>query len=83
MLYFMRGFLPVMYAALLPRSFRLANGLGYGVGSFFMVAGGVLVILKMVKREDDPEVELHQKVRHACMRLYRVMHAHVTLASSS
>ena len=62
MLYFGRGFLPIQYSNLLPRTFRLANALGYGVGSMFMIAGGVLVILKMAKREDDPEVALHQKV---------------------
>lgn len=62
MLYFGRGFLPIQYATLLPRTFRLVNAVGYGVGSMFMMAGGVLVILKMAKREDDPEVALHQKV---------------------
>lgn len=62
MLYFGRGFLPIQYATLLPRTFRLVNALGYGVGSMFMMAGGVLVILRMAKREGDPEVALHQKV---------------------
>ena len=32
-MYFARGFLPIMYKDLTPRSFRLANAVGFGVGS--------------------------------------------------
>lgn len=61
-MYFARGFLPIMYANLLPRSFRLCNAIGFGLGSLMLMAGGYLLILKMVKREDDPELALHQRL---------------------
>ena len=62
-MYFARGFLPIMYKDLLPRSFRLANAIGFGVGSMMLMAGGYLLILKMIAREDDPELELHQRLQ--------------------
>ncbi len=63
-MYFGAAFLPIMYANLLPRSFRLCQAIGYGVGSLMLMAGGVLMIVKMATREDDSEVALHQKVEH-------------------
>ena len=62
-MYFARGFLPIMYKDLTPRSFRLANAAGFGLGSMMLMAGGYLLILKMIAREDDPELELHQRLQ--------------------
>ena len=62
-MYFARGFLPIMYKDLTPHSFRLANVVGFGVGSMMLMAGGYLLILKMIAREDDPELELHQRLQ--------------------
>ena len=62
-MYFARGFLPIMYKDLTPRSFRLANAVGFGLGSLMLMAGGYLLILKMIAREDDPELELHQRLQ--------------------
>lgn len=63
-MYFGAAFLPIMYANLLPRTFRLCQAIGYGVGSLMLMAAGILMILKMAAREDDPEVALHQKVEN-------------------
>ena len=62
-MYFARGFLPIMYKDLTPHSFRLANAVGFGLGSMMLMAGGYLLILKMIAREDDPELELHQRLQ--------------------
>ena len=63
MLYFVRGYFPILSAHLAPRTFRLCNAIGFGVGSLILMAGGYLLILKMIVREDDPELELHQRLQ--------------------
>lgn len=57
------GLLPIMYKDLLPRTFRLCNAIGFGVGSLMFMLGGYLLILKMIVREDDPELDLHQRLQ--------------------
>ena len=68
-MYFGAAFLPIMYANLLPRTFRLCQAIGYGVGSLMLMGGGILMIVKMATREDDSEVALHQKVGNDDMEL--------------
>lgn len=63
MLYFVRGYFPIMSAHLAPRTFRLCNAIGFGVGSLILIVGGYLIILKMIMREDDPELKLHQRLQ--------------------
>ena len=63
MLYFVRGYFPILSAHLAPRTFRLCNAIGFGVGSLILMTGGYLLILKMIVREDDPELELHQRLQ--------------------
>ena len=63
MLYFVRGYMPIMYAHLRPRSFRLVSAFGYGVGSLFMMAAGVLMIMRLSHQEEQPEPVPHQKAR--------------------
>ena len=63
MLYFVRGYFPILSAHLAPRTFRLCNAVGFGVGSLILMTGGYLLILKMIVREDDPELELHQRLQ--------------------
>ena len=63
MLYFVRGYFPILSAHLAPRTFRLCNAIGFGVGSLILMAGGYLLILKMIVREDDPELALHQRLQ--------------------
>jgi len=64
MLYFVRGYFPIMSAHLAPRTFRLCNAIGFGVGSLILMVGGYLIILKMIMREDDPELKLHQRLQN-------------------
>ncbi len=64
MLYFVRGYFPIMSAHLAPRTFRLCNAIGFGVGSLILIVGGYLIILKMIMREDDPELKLHQRLQN-------------------
>ena len=65
MLYFMRGYMPIMYKRLKPRTFRLLSGMGYGVGSLLMMAGGVLMLVKVSERAGEEETAPlpHQKAR--------------------
>ena len=62
-MYFARGFFPIMYKDLLPRTFRLCNAIGFGVGSLMFMIGGYLLILRMIVREDDPELDLHLRLQ--------------------
>ncbi|CAL8472115.1 g11657 [Coccomyxa elongata] len=64
MMYFYGAFLVIMYKTISPRTFRLCQAIGYGVGSLTLMVGGILMIVKMAVREDDPEVALHQKVEN-------------------
>jgi hypothetical protein len=63
MLYFVRGYMPIMYAHLRPRSFRLVSAFGYGLGSLFMMAAGALMIARLSDEEAQPEPLPHQKAR--------------------
>lgn len=64
MLYFMRGYMPIMYKKMKPRTFRLLSGMGYGVGSLLMMAGGVLMLVRVSERAGEEETAPlpHQKV---------------------
>lgn len=64
MMYFYGAFMVIMYKTISPRTFRLCQAIGYGVGSLMLMGGGILMIVKMAVREDDPEVALHQKVEN-------------------
>ena len=78
MLYFMRGYMPIMYGHLKPRTFRLLSGMGYGVGSLLMMAGGVLMLVRVSKDagEEDTAPLPHQKV--CCMLHLSLGHARYT-----